>query len=176
MSRMKFWYGFHKYLLISAPIYLVLFVVFVPVHVLEIESVEDGERIFWRHIRSGNRFSFEQMNSVQLCRVRNDYEIDEDYQIILVSTAFSDHGVGLPSGPIHGGEFSIQDDGTFRISKMHLELSEIHLRVGREYDNVFAFGSRRINLSETYGNALFAVRTRKCAMSKYLLWRILNVR
>ena len=140
---------------------LLLLTVFWPVYILEIAYAEDGKRIFRTRIRPGDRFSLTQTHSVQLCSVKDDFEIDEDCRILLVSTTCSDHGAGLPYSLHKGSNFSIQDDGRFRISGMRAPLPEILLRVEREYDNTFIFGSRHINLSETYGDALLEVRIKK---------------
>ncbi len=155
-------------LILAAPLSLVIFL---PVHVLEIthsykkssvgKEAKRGGRVYWTPVKPGDRFSLAYTHSVQLCRVVDDLEIDRHYRICLVSTSFSDHGVGLPYSLHKGGNFSIQDDGGFSISGMHAPLPEILLRVGREYDNTFTFGSRRINLSETYGDALLEVRIKK---------------
>ena len=112
---------------------------------------------------------------VQLSRVSDDFEIDRHHRLLLVSTTFSDHGAGLPHRLHSGGAFTTEYDGRFKISNMHRFFPEILLRVEREYDNTFVFGSRRINLSRMCGDALLSIRTGKCTVFRYLLWRVLNV-
>jgi len=163
-------------LLISAmPLCLLLSIAYLPVHILEITYAEGGGRIFWRTINPGDRFSLSYTHSVQPSRVVNDFEIDQRHQMLLVSTTFSDHGAGLPDGLHYGETFSTKRDGRFRISGIHRFIPEILLRVGQEHGNTFAFGSRHINLSKEYGDALFTVHTRKCSVFQFLLWRTLNV-
>jgi hypothetical protein len=135
-----------------------------------------GGRVFRIPINPGDRFSLGYTHSVQYSRVTDDFEIDQHHRILLVSTTFSDHGAGLPYGLHREGVFSIQEDGRFKMSGIHKFLPEILLRVGREYSNIFVFGARRIDLSKTYGDALLTIRTRKCTVFRFLLWRVLNVK
>jgi hypothetical protein len=162
-------------LLISLPVLVILSAASSPIHILEITYAEGRGRVFWTQINPGDRFSLEYIHSTQLSRVTDDFEIDQDHRILLVGTTFSDHGAGLPYHPHCGGTFSVQRDGRFGISDMRISLPEILLRVGREYDNVFACETRRINLSRQCGDALLTIRTRNYSILKRLLWRILNV-
>lgn len=167
--------GILKIILTATCVYLVLCISFWPVRVLEIAHAEADGRVFWKSVKSGDRFSLGYVHSVQLSRVTDDFEIDQDCGIALVSTAFSDHGAGLPYNLDRGGFFSVQNDGEFRISGMRVPLPEIPLRVGREYDNTFSFGSCNINLSEVCGDALLTVRTRRLPFFRYLLWRVIGL-
>ena len=162
-------------LILAAPLSLALLPVFSPACVLEIRYAEGGKRIFWARIGYRGSFSLEYTHSVQLSRVRDDFQIDRYNCILLVGTTFSDQGAGLPASPYLGGRFSIQNDGCFRMSGMHMTLPEILLRVDRNSNNVFTFGDRRIDLSKTYGDALFVIRTKEYAVFRCWLWRILNV-
>lgn len=128
-----------------------------PAYTLEI--TENGNRIFSTQIKSGDRFSLSYIHSIQLSPVTENFEIDQDHHIILTDMTFSDHGAGLPYNAFCG-VFSTQN-GKFRISNMNMPFSEINLRVGREYDNVFIMGNRTVNLSEKFGDALILIRIGK---------------
>ncbi len=157
-------------LLMSAvPVSLALWTASLPVCLLEIIHAEEGGRVFLTAIAPGNRFSLGYTHSVQLSRVTDEFEIDRDFRIILVSVVFSDHGAGLPYDLNSGESFSVQQDGDFTVSK-YVRFSEIPLRVGREYDNTFEFGSQYINLSKTCGDSLLTIRTRQCSAVKYFLY------
>ena len=115
-------------LLISLPLLVMLCGASSPHRVLEIKYAENGNRVFWTQIRPGDRFSLEYRHSVQLSRVTDVFEIDSQYDLILISTIFSDHGAGLPYKPDHGGVFSVLPDGRFSVSGMNMVLPEILLR------------------------------------------------
>ena len=175
--------------ILALPLCLLLLCLSWSIHVLEIaypdhphpslppsangQEAERGGRIFWTPISPGDRFILEQIHSVQLCRVTDEFEIDRHYRMFLVSTTFSDHGAGLPYSSDRGETFSVQYDGRFKISGMCRFAPEILLRVGREHGNTFTFGVR-LNLSEMCGDALLTVRTRKCTVFKCLLWKMLG--
>lgn len=152
---------------LAVPLCLILCLAFTPVRILEIAHAEEDGRIFWIPIRPGNWFTLEYTHSVQLSRITDDFEIDQRYGILLVSTTFSDHGAGLPYNSRLGGTFSVQYDGSFKISGIRRFFPEILLRVGKEYDNVFVFGSQYIDLSKMYGDSLLAIRTRKCSFLRF---------
>ena len=159
--------------LILAPAVL-LYLILTPVHVLEIAYTGTGRRIFRSEVQIGDRFSLGYTNSVQLCEVVDEFEIDGDHRMTLVSTIFPDHGAGLPSVENEKGIFSISDDGIFEISSMNRQISQIFLRVEKQYSNIFTFGSRRINLSEDCGDALLTVRIRKYNALRRLLWGVMD--
>ena len=129
--------------------------------ILEIVNAENGDEVFRTQVWPQDRFSLEYIHSVHRSRVKDIFEIDLRHGIVLVGTIFSDHGAGIPYKPHHGGTFSILDDGTFHIKDMYMIVPEIRLRTGREYDNTFQCGIRRINLSQRCGDALLIIRTRK---------------
>ena len=106
-------------LAISMPLYLWLAMVTIPVDVLEIVHEDSGDLIFWIQVRSGVTFSLRHTHSVQLSPVVDNFRLDRNCEIILVSTTFSDHGAGLPTDVYRGAVFSIQDDGGFKISDMN---------------------------------------------------------
>jgi hypothetical protein len=172
MTKLHFTSALPIILLMSAvPAFLALWTASLPVCFLEIAHAEDGSRVFLTTIAPGNRFSLGYTHSVQLSRVTDEFEIDRDFRIILVSVVFSDHGAGLPYDLRRGESFSVQKDGDFTVSK-YVRFSEIPLRVGSEYDNTFAFGSYYINLSKTCGNSLLTIRTRQCSALKYFFYMV----
>jgi hypothetical protein len=146
-----------------------------PPRILEIAYAENGTQLFQIRIWPGDRFSLEYVHSVQLSRVVDTYEIDDQYDMALVETTFSDHGAGLPYKPEHGGTFSILPDGRFSISGMNMVISEILLRTGKEHNNAFQGGGRRVNLSDRCGDALLVIRTRKYSVFKRLFRNLVNV-
>ena len=162
-------------IVIAMPLYLWLVMATTPVHVLEIVHEESGDLVYWTEIRSGYMFSLGHTHSVQLSPVVDSFKTDRNCGIILVSTIFSDHGAGLPTDSYRGAYFSVQDDGRFKISDMNVFFPEIRLRTGKEYDNTFTLGNYHINLSETYGNSLFTIRTRERSAFRCRLRRLLNV-
>ena len=162
-------------IVIAVPLYLWLVMATTPVDVLEIAHEGSGDLVYWTEIRPGYMFSLEYTHSVQLSQVVDSFKIDRDCGIILVSTTFSDHGAGLPTAPYRGADFSVQDDGSFKISNMNVFLPEICLRVGKEYNNTFVLGNHQINLSKAYGDALLIIRTRERSAFRCQLRRLLNV-
>ena len=172
MKKLHFTSALPIILLMSAvPAFLALWTASLPVCFLEIVHAEEGSRVFLTTIAPRNRFSLGYTHSVQLSRVTDEFEIDKDFRIILVSVVFSDHGAGLPYDLLSGESFSVQKDGDFTVSK-YVRFSEIPLRVGREYDNTFRFGSHHINLSKTCGDSLLTIRTRQCSALKYFFYMV----
>ena len=162
-------------LLISLPILVIMCAGPEPPHTLEIINSESGGRIFQVKVWPGDQFSLEYKHSVQLSRVVDNYEIDSQYDIVLVGTIFSDHGAGLPYKPDHGGSFSILPDGRFSVSGMNMILPEILYRTGSDYNNVFQSGNHRIDLSDECGDALLIIRTEKYSTIKRLFRKIVYV-
>jgi len=163
-------------LLISLTVLAILFSASSPIHILEIAYAEGGGRVFRTQINPGDHFSLGYIHSVQLSPVTDDFEIDQHYGILLVSTIFSDHGAGLSRNSHCGGTFSVRRDGRFEISGMRIFLPEILFRVGRECNNTFTCETRHINLSRLCGDALLTIRTRDYSVLTRLLWRVLNVK
>lgn len=161
--------------LISLPLLIALCAWQPFTHILEIVYAESSDRVFWMGIMPGERFRLEYTHSVHRSRVADGFEIDQDHNIVLVGTTFSDHGAGLPYKPHRGGKFSVLRNGKFNISGMYMVLPEILLRTGREYDNVFQSGGSRINLSKECGDALLIIRTRKFSTLRGLLRKTVNV-
>lgn len=162
-------------LLISLPVFVLICAGLEPPHVLEISDADNGRAAFWIQVWPGDRFNLEYIHSVQLSHVVDTFEIDSQYDIVLVGTIFSDHGAGLPYKPDHGGTFSVLPDGRFSISGMNMVLPEILLRTGREHGNAFQAGHRRINLSDKCGDALLVIRTRKHSIFERLFRKLVNV-
>jgi hypothetical protein len=162
-------------IIIIIPLYLWLTMAADLVDVLEIVREDSVDTVYWTQVKPGYVFSLGYIHSVQLCPVLDSFKIDRNRSIILVSTTFSDHGAGLPTYPYRGADFSVQDDGSFKISNMNIFLPEIRLRVGKEYNNIFIHGSHQINLSKAYGDALLIVRTRELSAFRCQLRRLLNV-
>jgi len=161
--------------IIAMPLYLWLVMVTIPVDVLEIIHEDSGELIFWSAVRPNAAFSLGYTHSVQLSPVLENFRLDKNCGIILVSTTFSDHGAGLPTDAYRGAVFTVQDDGGFKISNMNVFFPEISVRTGREYSNTFTLGNRDINLSKLYGDASFTIRTRKRSVLRCQIRRLLNV-
>jgi hypothetical protein len=170
------------YLSIAA-LFLIVFTLYsvseiLSVYILEISyadtDAKNPNRIFWTRVNSEDTFSLVYTNSVQQCQIVDDFQINRDHEIVLISTTFPDHGAGIPFNSQYGGVFSVQKDGKFRISDMRLQIPEILLRVEREYNNVFIFGDCQIDLSEICGHALLIVHTRKYSFLKHLYRRIFN--
>ena len=161
-------------LLISLPLLMVICAAQPLTHILEIVYAENGDRVFWMQIMPGERFRLEYIHSVQRSLVTDTFEIDQNHNMVLVGTTFSDHGAGLPYKPHRGGKFSVLENGKFNISGMYMVLPEILLRTGREHGNVF-YGMHRINLSKECGDALLIIRTRKFSTLRRLLRKTINV-
>ncbi|HER23590.1 MAG TPA: DUF1850 domain-containing protein [Candidatus Atribacteria bacterium] len=152
---------------IVAVIIMMLF--FIPLRTLEVKSFPDGEVIFIQKIQPGDQFILKYTHSVALTPVWEIFNLNKDYQIVLIETDFLDHGAGLPYATFDQ-EIFVEEEGRFKIKNMHRIIpTPIYYRIGAIRENIFHFKDKIINLSSLVGDKLLTIEIHKTNLINYLL-------
>ena len=146
---------------------LALMVLLWPVHILVIEDARSGTVVWRRLIQPGDRFVMMYRHSVELCHVRDYFQIDGKHRLVLDETVFPSSNTGLPA-VLGDGERLVRGENGFRISNMRRVLPAVEVWVDRRYDNALLFGENRVNLPELAGDTLLRLHTRKVLRAEYL--------
>ncbi|MDO4540277.1 MAG: DUF1850 domain-containing protein [Syntrophomonadaceae bacterium] len=112
-----------RYPALLLSILLVLGVLIYPVRVLELCDVEKTEKLLLP-LWGSDSFSYEFLHSVQKTPVRENFIIQEDNRLLLVSTWYYSLGVGLPFLPEEGS--FINDNGVFKLTGIDREFEYIN--------------------------------------------------
>lgn len=165
MLKNKYVAAFLLFIVIN--IIIILF--FIPLYALELRSFSDGEIIFRQKIQSGDKFTLKYTHSVALTPVWEIFNLDKDYQIILIETDFLDHGAGLPYATFDD-EIFVEEEDRFKIKNMHRIVSTpIYYRVGAIRENIFYFKDKKIDLSSLVGDNLLTIEIHKVNLLNYWL-------
>jgi hypothetical protein len=94
-------------------------------------------------------FSLKFINSVEKTPVIENFHVREDGKLILISSLYRSHGVGLPSLP-EEGRLTISADGWFLLENLHREFQDIRVRVGPEAKLILEYENKKYPLFEWY--------------------------
>jgi hypothetical protein len=121
-----------------------------------------------RWIKPGDTFQLAFLHSIALSEVRDIFEVDSDYRLVLIETRFQGQGTGLPSNLAPGEELHREGDW-FRISGMRRVIPAISWRIQSQWRNRFRFGNDSDqDLSAKIGDALILIRIQKLSAFSFL--------
>jgi hypothetical protein len=121
-----------------------------------------------RWIKPGDTFQLAFLHSIALSEVRDIFEVDSDYRLVLIETRFQGQGTGLPSNLAPGEELHREGDW-FRISGMRRVIPAISWRIQSQWRNRFRFGNDSDqDLSAKIGDALILIRIQKMSAFSFL--------
>ncbi|WP_302295254.1 DUF1850 domain-containing protein, partial [Pyramidobacter piscolens] len=90
---------------------------------------ERGAVVYLRPVKLGERYTVRFIHSVARRPVDEIYEIAPDCSI-LRETVYDMMGAGLPTGPLDGQTFTVED-GAYRIRGFHLRLPAVTYRISK---------------------------------------------
>ncbi len=153
----------------SVVIIIIIILFSFPINILELKSLNNGELYFIQRVRPGDNFILKYTHSVALTPVWEIFNINEDYQIVLIETDFLDHGAGLPYASFKN-EIFVEEEGRFKIKNMHRIIPiPFYYRIGETRENIFYFKDEEVNLSSLAGDELLTIEIDKTNLFKYLL-------
>jgi len=127
-----------------------------------------------RWIKPGDTFQLAFLHSIALSEVRDFFEVDSGYRLVLVETRFQGQGTGLPSNLAQGEQLHREGDW-FRISGMRRLVPSISWRVQSQWRNRFRFGNdSEEDLSAKIGDSLILIRIQKMSVASYFGARLIN--
>ena len=140
----------------------------VPLHVLQVKALRDGDVVFVCRVRPGGKLSFGYIHSVEHCRVWDHIKIDEQFRMVLHETVFSSSNTGLPAILSPGERFSAEG-GQFRISNIRRVLPAVNLWVDDKYGNTLILGEEKIlKLPPLAGNTLLEIVIQRMILLEYI--------
>ena len=144
----------------------IIAVCFKSVHGIVAESVKGKNIIFAHRVRPGDKFSTGYIHSVELSPVREYFQIDDRFRIVLYETTFCSSNVGLPYAAFGQEVFHTEAD-KFRISNMHRVIPELLIWANEKYENQLEFRGVFMALYGVEGDALIRVRITKMPLIKF---------
>lgn len=137
-----------------------------PVRVLTL--LKNHEVIFCRAAEEGTSFELAYLHSVARSDVREFFQIDPEYRIVLIGTRFQGQGTGIPYGPAEGEQIHREGDW-FHLKGMHRVLPSISWTVQSQSHNRFRFGNDpEFDLSARMGDALITIQVQKVNLASYV--------
>ena len=155
---------------IVIPLFLVILLacLLVPLHVLQVKALRDGDVVFVWSVHPGDKLSLGYIHSVEHCRVWDHIKIDEQFRMVLHETVFSSSNTGLPAILSPGEHFSAEG-GQFRISNMRRVLPAVTLWVDDKYGNTLILGEEKIlKLPSLAGNTLLEIVIQRLILLEYI--------
>ena len=121
-----------------------------------------------RWIKPGDTFQLAFLHSIALSEVRDFFEVDSDYRMVLIETRFQGQGTGLPYNLAQGEQLHREGEW-FRISGMRRVVPSISWRVQSQWRNRFRFGNdSEADFSAKIGDALILIRIQKMSAASLL--------
>jgi len=157
--------------LLYALLALALVVLVWPVHCLVVEDAKSGTVVWRRFVQPGDRFVLMYRHSVELCHVRDHFQIDGERRLVLDETVFPSSNTGLPA-VLGDGERLVREGNGFRISNMRRILPAVDIWVDRRYDNTLTFGEQKVNLPELAGDTLLRLQTKKFILADFAYYKL----
>ncbi|MBN2394846.1 MAG: DUF1850 domain-containing protein [Candidatus Atribacteria bacterium] len=150
-------------------IILTLFFYLYKIQVISICNNSNNQLILLDKISPGKQFLFEYNHSVSKTTVWEFFEVNRDYQLILVETDFLDHGAGLPYTSF-GDEIFVHEDGKFKIKNMNRKIYlPLYYRVGKSSKNHFHYENKDYNLSEIVGDSVVIIDIKPMNILQYFI-------
>lgn len=139
------------------------------IHLLLIEDVRRERPVFAARIKPGDQISMGFLHSVENCHVWDHLTVDAQYELVVVSTDFSESRTGLPYAAFEGEIFERWKDG-FRISNMNRPVPEIYQWVDAKYENTMTLNDDKvISLASLAGNTLLHVHVSRVNLPEWIL-------
>ncbi len=162
----------YRKIVISLLLVILLACLLVPLHVLQVKALREGDVVFVWSVRPGDKLSLGYIHSVERCRVWDHINIDEQFRMVLYETVFSSSNTGLPAILSPGERFSA-DGGKFRISNMRRVLPAVTLWVDDKYENTLILGQEKIlKLPSLAGNTLLEIVIQRMTLLKYIYYKV----
>jgi len=158
----------YRKIVISLLLVILLACLLVPLHVLQVKALRDGDVVFIYRVRPGDKLSLGYIHSVEHCRVWDHIKIDEQFRMVLHETVFSSSNTGLPAILSPGERFSAEG-GQFRISNIRRVLPAVNLWVDDKYGNTLILGEEKIlKLPPLAGNTLLEIVIQRMILLEYI--------
>ncbi len=162
-----------RWLVIIVTLLILIFVITNgSVHLLLIEDVQHDRPVFAVRVIPGDMISMGFLHSVENCYIWDHLQIDEQYELIVVTTEFAESRTGLPYAAFEGETFERLKDG-FRISNMHRRVPEINQWVDTKYENKMKInGDKVISLASLAGNTLLHIHVANLTLMEWVLMEV----
>lgn len=132
---------------------------FYPLEALTL-SLENGQILHAQRVKPRDNFLLTYLHSVARSEVREVFQIDARYQIILIETQFQGQGTGLPYNLAEGEKLYRRGDW-FILTDRQRVLPTIFWRVQSPWQNRFLFQKEEINFSAKIGNGLIKIQVER---------------
>jgi hypothetical protein len=101
---------------------------------LVFEQGNTGKLLAYYPIKKENEFEIRYTHSIHLSEVQEIYEITPNRTIIQTELFYEDYAIGMPSGPLDGETFEIEN-GKMHITNMSRVFPYLDIRIGQVVAN-----------------------------------------